>query len=411
MAEVGGLPGVADGIGDRVVLHVDNDCFYAACERLRDPSLAGEPVVVGMGFEPGSTTGAVATASYEAREYGIESAQAISVAVDTLPPRDQVDESYEGPTGIYKPVDMDYYTEKAADIKAVLRSYADSFRKVSIDEAYLDVTDRTSWENAHEFAAEIQQRISSEIGLPVSIGVAPNMAVAKVASDHDKPEGLVVVPPVEVAEFLADLPVTDLHGVGPKTAGRLHEMDLESVGDLASADRDAIVDRFGERGRELYRRANGIDRRIVEERGDPKSLSRESSFDEAVTDHEVVSEKVTELASAVAGRAADRGATYRTVGIKVVEPPYTVNTREQSLPGPIEDEDIVRNIAHELLAEFEDQPIRKIGVRVSNLSFADGEQSALDSWSSDEATPQDVSKDYHSPVRGQVSLGHYTDTE
>ena len=407
MADVGGLPGVDEEARDRIVLHVDNDCFYAACERLRNPRLVGEPVVVGMGFEPGSTSGAVATASYEAREHGVQSAQAISEAIDRLPPRAQVDSEYDGPTGIYCPVDMEYYTEQAERIKAVLRSHTERMREVSIDEAYLDVTDRTTWADAETYAAQIQDRIETEVGLPASVGVGPNMAVAKVASDHDKPNGLVVVHPDEVRAFLADLDVRELHGVGPKTAGRLRESGLETVGDLATADREWLVDRFGERGREMYHRANGIDRRPVEERGDPKSLSRESSFDGPVSDDTVVREKVRALAEAVARRATDRGATYRTIGIKVVEPPYSVHTREQSLAGPIDDPTIVKAVAFELLEEFEDTAIRKVGVRVSNLSFADGEQSALDAWSGDgEFEPHPI-RDRTS--RGQASLGQFGD--
>ena len=300
------LPGApTSGPGERVVLHVDMDCFYASCERLKEPELAGEPVVVGMGYEPGETVGAVATASYEAREYGVESAQPISQALERLPRMADADASDpEAPdpseAGYYRTVDMEFYKEVAGDVKAALHELADTVREVSIDEAYLDVTGVTSWATvdggatdgdtetaepdggtggrtlAEGSARHVRQRIEREAGVPASVGVAPNMATAKVASDHDKPDGLTVVSPGEVADFLAPLPVSAIHGVGPVTAGDLAEMGIETAGDLAAADPAALEARFGSRGREFHDRANGRDDREVTPTGRPKSLSRES---------------------------------------------------------------------------------------------------------------------------------------
>lgn len=409
MGTVGGLPGVDNAESERVILHVDNDCFYAACERKRDPDLRGKPVIVGMGFEPGSAGGAVATASYEAREYGVESAQPISEAIERLPPTTNPPPEYDGPTGHYRSVDIEFYKGQATRVKSILAEYAEAMREVSIDEAYLDCTDRTSWEHAKTFAAEIQERIAADLNLPVSIGVAPNMAVAKIASDHDKPEGLVVVPPDTVQSFLRPLPIESLHGIGPKTAARLRDNSVEDIGDLATTDPDWLGKRFGERGWELYRRANGIDRRAVEPRGDPKSLSRESAFEEPVSSWDEIEQSVIELAEAVAARASERGATYRTIGIKVVEPPFSINTRERSLPGPVDDPAIVVSISCELLEEFAETTVRKIGVRVSNLSFAAGEQVDLDTWDSSRTVSSDPNrKPTQYSNRGQLSLGAFS---
>ncbi len=405
MATGGRLPGAPERSTERIVLHVDVDCFYAACERLREPALEGVPVVVGMGFEPGETGGAVATASYEARKHGVESAMGISKAMELLPPvagdDEKLDESEDGeagsvesedgeatlddetPRGYYRPVDMPYYRSIAERVRAQLAASADTLREVSIDEAYLDVTDRTSWDTVESFASEIKARIEREVGLTVSVGVAPNMSAAKIASDHDKPDGLVVVRPGEVSSFLAPLPIEELHGIGPVTARTLRERDVETVGDLAAAERNQLVSLFGERGRELHQRARGEDDREVEPIGRPKSLSRESAFGTPTDEPETVQDRIETLAEAVAARANDRGATYRTIGIKVVTPPYEVNTRERSLPGPVDDPDLVVQIACELLEEFADARVRKVGVRVSNLSFADGDQVRLDGWTAD----------------------------
>ncbi|MEZ3143847.1 DNA polymerase IV [Halobaculum sp. MBLA0143] len=420
------LPGVDDGPGERVIVHVDIDCFYASCERLREPQLIDEPVVVGMGYEPGERHGAVATASYEARAYGVDSAQPIEEALDRLPrvaDADRTDPEAPDPTeaGHYRPVDMEYYESVAERVKGVLHDLADTVREVSVDEAYLDATDATSWApvgegavaegdgsdvdtdedadtNEHTdedvdserrlaagYARHVRQEIRRRVGVPASVGVAPNMAVAKVASDHDKPDGLTVVAPERVRSFLAPLPAEDLHGVGPVRASELAAMGIETAGELASADADRLVERFGDRGRELYDRARGRDDREVTPRGRPKSLSRESAFTEATDDPAAKREKVRALAADVSERARSRGATYRTIGIKAVQPPFDVNTRAESLSGPVDDPDLVREVALELLTEFETVPVRKLGVRVSNLSFGGGDQAKLGGYDGDTA--------------------------
>ena len=377
---------------DRIVCHVDMDCFYASCERLREPELRGEPVVVGMGYESGEPHGAVATASYEARAYGVESAQPISTALDRLPRKAVArdDPSLDtAEAGHYRPVDLEYYREIAGQTKDILHDCADRVREVSVDEAYLDVTDRTAWTVvdgrplAAGYARHVKARIAREVGVPASVGVAPTMSAAKVASDHDKPDGLVVVEPGEVRSFFDPLPVDSVHGVGPVTARKLGEMGIETAGDLAAADPGPIRARFGERGRTLYDRARGHDDRDVTPTGRPKSLSRESAFTEATAAADRQRETVEGLAADVADRADGKGALYRTIGIKAVTPPYDVNTRERSLPGPVADADLVREVALDLFAEFEGEPVRKLGVRVSNLQFDAASQARLDGWDGD----------------------------
>jgi DNA polymerase IV (DinB-like DNA polymerase) len=274
-------------------------------------------------------------------------------------------------------------------------------REVSIDEAYLDVTDETEWEAVREWAQSLKDRIESSVGVAASVGVAPTMSAAKVASDHDKPDGLVVVEPGEVRSFFADLSVEEVHGVGPVTAAELGDLGIETAGDLAAADPDTLEHRFGERGLEIYRYARGEDSREVTPRGRPKSLSRESAFTEATSDREEVSDRVRSLASSVADRARSKDALYQTIGIKVVTPPFDVNTRARSLPGPVERPALVEDVALELLSEFEGERVRKVGVRVSNLSFTEGEQASLGGFEPASASTSEAGMD----ERGATATG------
>ncbi|MEF8786480.1 MAG: DNA polymerase IV [Haloarculaceae archaeon] len=396
MGRHGTLPGAIEE-RERVVCHVDMDCFYAACERLREPPLRGEPLVVGMGYEADEPHGAVATASYEAREFGVESAQAISEALEKLPRK--VDAAKDPDlaveeAGFYRPVDLDFYKSIAAEVKEILHDEADRVREVSIDEAYLDVTDRIDWdEDLHSFGHSLKSRIDREVGVTASIGIAPAMSAAKVASDHDKPDGLVVVEPGDVRDFLAPLPVEEVHGVGPVTASEFREMGIETAGDLAGADATRIEERFGERGLEVHRFARGEDSRPVEPKGQPKSLNRESAFTEPTAASETKRERVRGLAGDVAERAQQEGALYQTIGIKVVTPPFDVHTRARSLPGPVEDADLVEEVALELLTEFADDRVRKLGVRVSNLQFTEEDQSSLDGWENSTGCDDDDTDD------------------
>ncbi|RXK49058.1 DNA polymerase IV [Halorientalis pallida] len=402
----GRLPGVDDGSPEQVICHVDMDCFYAACERLREPALDDEPLVVGMGYESGETHGAVATASYEAREFGVESAMPISQALELLPRKvDAVDDPEIDPdeAGFYRTVDLDYYESVAEEVKAILHDTADTVREVSIDEAYLDVTETVDWEAAAAFGQDLKDRIEEEVGVVASVGVAPAMSAAKIASDHDKPDGLVIVEPGDVRDFLSPLDVEEVHNVGPVTARELRSMGVETAGDLADADPDRIDDRFGERGREIWSYARGEDDRPVEPVGKPKSLSRESAFTEATADPERKRDRVRALAGDVAERARSKDALYRTIGIKVVTPPFDVHTRAESLPGPVEDADLVEEVALDLLTEFRDDDVRKVGVRVSNLDFSAAQQASLDGF--EDASAGDAG----SGRRENHSLGAFTD--
>ncbi len=400
------LPGVEESTADdRIVCHVDMDCFYAACERLREPELVGQAVIVGMGYEPEDDGGVVATASYEARDYGIHSAQPISDALEALPRAAVMPADYAGPVGQYRPVDMEFYQEVSERVLSVLDERADAMRVASLDEAYLDVTGRTDWSTAAAFGRQLKDAVDEEVGVTASVGIAPTRGVAKIASDFDKPDGLTVVAPEAITEFLADLPVEDLHGVGPVTAETLRDLGIETIGDVAQRSPAHLAEHFGDRGRELVRRARGDGPSEVTPQGRPKSLARESSLGEATDDTAMIRDRLAELAHAVAARAARKGAQYRTVGIKVVTPPFDVNTRERTFAGPFADPELVESTALDLFEEFGGQPVRKIGVRVANLDFA-ADQASLGDWTA-EQSPTDTRWEATPSGRSQRQLSDF----
>ena len=382
------LPTVFDNPTDsdapRIIFHVDLDCFYAACERLRHPDLENEPVIIGMGYEEGESHGVVATASYEARDHGINSTDPIDDAITQLPLASQAGD--DDVVGHYFPVDIEFYESISSAVKGIMHDTATTVREVSIDEAYLDVTDRTDWDNGGEYAEQMKQRIQDEVGVVASIGVAPNMSTAKIASDYDKPDGLHIVRPDEVRDFLAPLDLEEIHDLGPETARELRQAGIETAGDLAEADVDTLRDRFGERGEKIYRYVRGEDDREVTPADPPKSFLRDLAFTEATDDIERQHKQIKTLAHGVAERARQHDSMYRTIGIKVVTPPFEKHTRRKTLSGPVDDPDLVEVVAMELLEEFHDEEVRKLGVMVSNLTYADQNQASLDSWGNDDDT-------------------------
>ena len=184
-------------------------------------------------------------------------------------------------------------------------------------------------------------------------------------------------------------------------------MGLETAGDVAAADEVTLVEAFGERGRDIHAQARGEDDRAVEPKGRPKSLFSESAFVEATADPADKRDRVRALAEEVADRAAAKGALYKTIGIKAVEPPFDVNTRARSLSGPVEDPDLLEAVALDLLSEFEDVTVRKLGVRVSNLSFADRDQASLDAWEGAGGADRDARRRRDDPTGGQTDLTQF----
>ena len=331
------------------------DAFYASVEQRDHPELKGKPVLVGG--SPRSR-GVVAAASYEARVFGCRSAMPMRTAVRLCPHAE-----------IVKPR-FSRYREVSSQIMSIFRHVSPLVEPLSLDEAFIDVTHRVN-EGATpaELGQWIRERVNRETQLTVSCGVATSKSVAKIASDQDKPDGITVVPPGQEATFLAPLSLSDLWGVGPKTADRLRAAGLETIGDLAERPLPWLVDRFGSRGEWFWQLARGHDDRSVAIERETKSISSETTFAEDVGSETKLSSIVAEQANGVADRLREHGMRARTVQIKLRLSDFTTFTRQRTLPSPTNDEAMIQRTALALLKQ-QLSPVRRfrlVGVGVSGL--------------------------------------------
>jgi len=357
--------------GDRRILHVDMDAFYASVEQRDDPSLRGKPVVVG-----GQTRGVVAAASYEARKYGIRSAMPMREALRRCPDLVRV-----APR-------MSHYQAVSKDVFAIFREFTPLVEGLSLDEAFLDVTSSVRlFGDEITIAREIKRRICDATSLTASVGVAPNKLVAKIASDLDKPDGLCVVSPDKLREMLDPLPVRVIPGIGRETLARLARVSVRTVGDLRSApDRDLepIFGRFTRRTRE---RASGIDDRPVQPSRADKSISAETTFDTDLDERNVMRRELLRLSERTAARLRAKDLVAGTVQVKIREADFTTHTRQRALRPPGNGTETIYAVATSLLdgwlREFPGARLRLLGVGGSELSkdaqpdlFAAGAQAA-----------------------------------
>lgn len=271
----------AQNLANRKIIHIDMDCFYAAVEVRENPHLRGKPVAVG-GMP--NTRGVVAACNYEARKFGVHSAMPMSRAFKLCPEL------------ISTPVHMDLYKSVSAEIHSIFHDYTDQVEPLSLDEAYLDVSDVPHCNgSATLIAQQIRDRIYASQRLTASAGIAPNKFLAKVASDWNKPDGQKVITPEEVAEFVRDLPVKAISGVGKVTAQRMAELDLETCDDLKQLGLAGLIQHFGSFGNQLYLYSQGIDHRPVQTHWIRKSLSVEDTFSRDLPDLETCLLELTRI--------------------------------------------------------------------------------------------------------------------
>ncbi|HSL93210.1 MAG TPA: DNA polymerase IV [Bacillota bacterium] len=349
----------------RVILHLDMDAFFAAVEQLDNPELRGKPLVVG-GSPDGR--GVVATCSYEARRFGVRSAMPLSEAKRRCP------------ECIFVRGRMSRYSEISRAVFAIMADYSPQMERVSIDEAFLDVTkSEPLFGPGEKIARTIQQRIMEELSLSASVGVAPNKFVAKVASDLRKPQGLVVVAPEEVASFLAPLSIERIWGVGPKTAEMLHALGLHTIGDVQKCNAKLLAGRLGVYGERLHDLSLGLDERPVAEDDDVKSVGHEHTFDQDVANIEILRGVLLHLASKV-GRRMRRGHVKgKTVTLKLRYMDFSTFTRQAPLSGTTDLDLDIYHAGDKLLTRlFDGKPVRLIGVSVSSLMPAGENTEQLD---------------------------------
>lgn len=340
----------------RTILHVDMDAFFAAVEQLRRPELRGKPVVVGGSGNPRSR-GVVSTASYEARAYGIHSAMPLRTA------------HAKCPQAIFLPVDFTAYSGYSRQIMAILREYTPLVEPMSLDEAFLDISARS--EDPRALAEEVRQRIKEETGLTASIGIGPNKLLAKIGSGLHKPDAVTMIPAEATSEVLRDLPVTVLWGVGPKTAGRLREaFDIQTVGDLQQIPLARLQDLLGVRsGESLYRICRGEDTSPVVTDWEPKSLSRETTYQRDTRRRDQIIETISDLAGDVTDDLRGDGYRGKTITVKIRYHDFQTHTRALTLPTAVDDLATIRKTAVALLERFTlDRPVRLVGVRISGLT-------------------------------------------
>jgi len=339
-------------------VHVDMDAFYAAVEQRDYPAYRGKPVVVGADPKGGKGRGVVAACSYEARKYGIHSAMPISLAYRKCP------------HAIFLRGDMKKYIRVSRQILAILERFTPDIEPISIDEAFLDITGSSHlFGTPEETCRKIKAAIRSETGLTASIGLAPNKMTAKIASDLEKPDGLVIVSHSGLLDFLHPLPVGKLWGVGKKTLEALHRMGVCTVGDLAAQDRNDLAQRLGKPGVHVWKLAHGIDPREVRGEDEIKSVGNEHTFLQDETDTQRLEDTLMWLSEKVSRRMRHRNLKGRTIHLKIRLGDFSTYTRAVTLEHATNFvEDIYRQ-AQIKLEEFlyRKQPVRLIGVQVSNL--------------------------------------------
>ncbi|MCC5913584.1 MAG: DNA polymerase IV [Balneolaceae bacterium] len=344
----------------RKIIHVDMDAFYASVEQRDHPEYRGKPIVVG-GSPQGR--GVVAAASYEARKYGIHSAMPASRAVKLCP------------STIFLKPRFDVYKEVSEQIRTIFYDYTDMVEPLSLDEAYLDVTsNHKNHPSATLIARDIRRRIKDETGLTASAGVAGNKFLAKIASDLEKPDGLSVILPDEAEEFIEKLPIGEFYGVGKATRQKMESLGIRNGADLKKWEEVDLVKRFGKSGHHYYRIARGIDERRVKPHRIRKSIGKERTFSDDVSDLNWIREFLSGLSEKITGSMDKLNAAGKTITLKVRYKNFETVTRSHTLRNYTSDPSEIAAIANQLLTETEagEREVRLLGISVSSLNLTEG---------------------------------------
>ena len=356
------------------IIHADMDAFFAEVERIDNPEIEGKAVIIG-GVGLGDR-GVVSTASYEARKYGVHSAMPIAAAKKLCP------------DGIYLPARHKRYSQMSAEIFDILTKYTPLVEKISIDEAFLDIKGcERLYGNSLQIAEKIKDDVYSQTGLKISIGLSVNKFLAKLASDFDKPDGLTVVPAEDIKNFLRDLHIERIWGVGSKFKKSLSEIGVNYVKDIWPYSLNELENLFGKSGVKLYYLSRGIDERKVEVRNEIKSVSHEETFFDNLSDYSEIMAYLFKLSEKVSFRLHSSSLKGGTIFVKVRYADFTTISRQVSLKKNINSSEKIYKTAKNLLLNNNllKKPLRLLGVGAANLSDLDQEQLTLFSESENES--------------------------
>ena len=355
----------------RVVFHIDFDYFYAQCEEIRSPEIKSRPVCVCVFSNRGADSGAIATANYTARKYGVRSGIPIAFAKKRLEPRKDA---------VFLPVDFEYYSEMSERAMRLIESKSDIFEYVGRDEAYLDVTKRVGgdFKKASHLAQQIKNSIKDKVKLSCSIGISPNKLVSKIASDFYKPDGLTIVPPDKLDEFLEPQRIRVIPGIGKKTEGRLSQMNFETIQDLKKLDIFTLNKEFGRKnGTFIYNAVRGIDNEPVKEREASIQYSKIVTLKKDSKEHQFLSENLRELCKEVHNIVSKNNRMFKSVGIHIVQSDLTNKSKSRILRNHTTSlEELQRNVDQLLSEVLENQTItiRRLGVKVSEMAETQGQR-------------------------------------
>lgn len=349
----------------RCIIHADLDAFFASVEQLLDPALRGKPLIVGG--DP-QHRGVVASASYPARAYGVRSAMPVAQALRLCPQAIVVSSRHK------------VYARFSSRVMDILEGITPMVEKISVDEAFLDVSACMGhWESAEALGRHIQTQVAEQEHLPISLGIATSKLVAKIACDRGKPRGLYVVEPGKEQAFLAPLSIKELWGVGEVMAASLEGLGVETIGDLTDWTEEQLVDAFGKVGHRLYLAARGIDDSEVQVHHRRRSISQEMTFAQDTADVSLLHRRILAMSEKVASRLRRDGLVAQTVWIKMRYTDFTTFTRQLTLEHPTDQAGVIDDVARRLLDENWRQirPLRLLGVGVSNLIGESGYQLRL----------------------------------
>ena len=342
----------------RKIIHIDMDAFFAAVEIRDNPKLKGKPVIIGSDPRQTGGRGVVSTCSYEARAFGIHSAMSSKEAYERCPQAVFISGNYEK----YKAVGL--------EIRAIFKRYTDLIEPMSIDEAYLDVTDnKLGIKSAVKIARLIQQDIWQELHLTASAGVSYNKFLAKMASDYQKPHGLTVILPDQAQEFLKQMDIAKFHGVGKKTVEKLHEMGIYTGADLLDVSEVTLIDRFGRLGFDLYRKARGIHNSPVKSDRIRKSIGKEKTYGKILQDEEDIKKELTLLSEKVAHNLSKQDKAGKIIILKIRYTDFSTLTRRKSLSQATQDASQISQTALQLYEELaeKEKGIRLLGITVTGF--------------------------------------------